>query len=179
MTPAVEDAATVAPASALEFEGGGEPVPAPELAAEPAREPESTPAPATSFNSASIAEVAPDVTLAPVAEIAPEDESARSSEPHDPVSEPTRAVSFDTCFAKAQALKGKGVLSVAARLFRECADRAPEESQGRRARFEALACYVKAGMADQARLLCGELDARRDELTPAERIKLDAVARMM
>lgn len=90
-----------------------------------------------------------------------------------------RSLESSDCFKKARNLKMKGAHAVAARLFRESADRAPDEAQRRKAEFEELACYVLAGQHDRARALADELRVCGDHLTSAERIKLDAVARMI
>lgn len=91
----------------------------------------------------------------------------------------SRGLEFSDCLKKARALKAKGAHAVAARLFKESADRAPDEGQRKKARFEELACYVLAGQPDRARALAAELRACGDDLTGAERVKLDAVARMV
>lgn len=93
-------------------------------------------------------------------------------------SEPARPTS-ETCFSKAAALKDKGAHAVAARLFAESAALADDESGRRRARFEELACYVKAGQPDRARTLATELREQSQVMTKVERIKLDAVTRML
>lgn len=93
-------------------------------------------------------------------------------------SEPARPTS-ETCFSKAAALKDKGAHAVAARLFAESAALAEDESGRRRARFEELACYVKAGQPDRARTLATELREQSQVMTKVERIKLDAVTRML
>ena len=90
-----------------------------------------------------------------------------------------RSLESSDCFKKARNLKMKGAHAVAARLFRESADRAPDEAQRRKAEFEELAAYVLAGQHARARALADEFRLCGDHLTSAERIKLDAVARMI
>ncbi len=105
----------------------------------------------------------------------------------EPVSAaPTKAESVsaaeptaETCFDKASRLKGKGLYAVAARLFAESAELAGDEAVCRRARFEELACYVKADQVDKAHDLANRLQKQADSLTKAERVKLDAVTRML
>lgn len=95
-----------------------------------------------------------------------------------PQPEPVRPTS-ETCFSKAAALKDKGAHVVAARLFAESAALAEDESGRRRARFEELACYVKANQPERARALATELREQSQVMTKVERIKLDAVTRML
>lgn len=98
----------------------------------------------------------------------------------EPVQQPEPAPSTsETCFSKATTLKDKGAHAVAARLFAESAALADNESGRRRARFEELACYVKAGQPDRARTLATELREQSQVMTKVERIKLDAVTRML
>lgn len=97
--------------------------------------------------------------------------------PAAPAPASTREARFEEFLAKAQGLRDKGLYPVAARLYGEAAAAAPQGSDARRARFEEMACYVKAGQGDKARALAAELRTS-SVLTRVERIKLDAVERM-
>lgn len=176
----------------FEPEGAPEPMPAfvPECASEPAfpvlePEPESASEPVSEFvpdldwqpepepelepalESASASE--PVRTLAP----APDSGSAREAAPAP------RELSFEDCLGKARSLKAKGAYAVAARLFKESVSRTSDAAEKRTAQFEELACYVKADQSDRACALAEELRAHGQQLSVSERIKLDAVARMM
>lgn len=190
-------------ASADESALGGEkaragkpsPVEEPARNDEPARVREalSSEAPARSIESAHVPRTAVEPEDAPGSAVAPAGSRGHESLPARPcvaepaanpvpVSEPpsvSRGLEFSDCFKRARDLKAKGAHAVAARLFKESADRAPDEAQRKKARFEELACYVLAGQSDRARGLADELRACGDGLTGAERIKLDAVARMV
>ena len=101
-----------------------------------------------------------------------------------PVPEPQLAPApaqptFDDFFSKATALKERGAHKVAARVFAESAAHAATGQDVRRARFEELTCYVKAGQPDRARVLAEELRAKTGTMTRVERIKLDAVLRTL
>lgn len=89
----------------------------------------------------------------------------------------TRDACYEEFLGKAQGLRDKGLFPVAARLYGEAAAAASSSADARRARFEEMACYVKAGQGDKARALAAEL-RRASVLTRVERIKLDAVERM-
>lgn len=163
------------------------PAPAPAPAA-PASDPATAPAPVAS-------ELAP--AVAPASETVPVAEAAatsalRSEAPATapatapvPAAEPatapaaasTRDARYNEFITKAQGLRDKGLFPVAARLYGEAAAAASSTSEARRARFEEMACYVKAGQGDRARALAAEL-RNASVLTRIERIKLDAVERM-
>ena len=159
------------------------PTPAPAPAA-PASDPATAPAPVAS-------ELAPAVALAsetvPVAEAAatsalrseaPATAPAPAAEPATaPAAASTRDARYNEFITKAQGLRDKGLFPVAARLYGEAAAAASSTSEARRARFEEMACYVKAGQGDRARALAAEL-RNASVLTRIERIKLDAVERM-
>lgn len=115
---------------------------------------------------------APSSTLAPV----PAPVSTPTPDPVSAVgaSEPTS----DDCFQKAVAFKARALHVPAARLFAEAAALAASDAARRRARFEELSCYVKADQLDKARELAEELN-RSSVLTRAERVKLEAVGRML
>ena len=150
-----------------------EPVPAtePEPAATPELEPVAAPAPEPVPEPAAVAipEPEPAVTAAPAA--TPEPEPIATPEPT-----PAASSSYDGFCAKAQSLRERGVYPIAARLFAEAAAAAPTPDEARRARFDELACYVKAGDGDKARAVAAEL-RQSSVLTRVERMKRDAVER--
>lgn len=119
--------------------------------------------------------VAPEPAPAPLS--APGIEVPADFVPAVPAPASTREARFEEFLAKAQGLRDKGLYPVAARLYGEAAAAAPQGSDARRARFEEMACYVKAGQGDKARALAAELRTS-SVLTRVERIKLDAVERM-
>ena len=86
-------------------------------------------------------------------------------------------VGFDAAsyFERATLLRDKGMFAVAARLYAECADLAADRSVVRKAAIEEIACYVKGGRIDRARMLAERLKASAHDLTAVERIKVDAV----
>lgn len=152
--------AVPAPTSAPESVAPSAPAPAPvALAPQPKPAPQLEPEPASAPLSAPGVEVPSDFVPAAAA----------------PAS--TREARFEEFLAKAQGLRDKGLYPVAARLYGEAAAAAPQGSDARRARFEEMACYVKAGQGDKARALAAELRTS-SVLTRVERIKLDAVERM-
>lgn len=187
--PAAVPAASVAAAEA--------PAPAPTAVAVEPVAPAPAPAPAAPASdpvtaSAPVAsELAPAVALAsetvPVAEAAatsalrpeaPATAPAPAAEPATtPAAASTRDARYNEFITKAQGLRDKGLFPVAARLYGEAAAAASSTSEARRARFEEMACYVKAGQGDRARALAAEL-RNASVLTRIERIKLDAVERM-
>lgn len=152
------------------------PAPEPVAAPQPAPVPKPQPAPAPAPR--------PQVVLAPQPAPAP----APQPEPDHGIQVPadfvpaavapasTREARFEEFLAKAQSLRDKGLYPVAARLYGEAAA-AAEGADARRALFEEMACYVKAGQGDKARALAAEL-RHASVLTRVERIKLDAVERM-
>lgn len=123
------------------------------------------------------AELAPAVAPEPAPLSAPGIEVPADFVPAVPAPASTREARFEEFLAKAQGLRDKGLYPVAARLYGEAAAAAPQGSDARRARFEEMACYVKAGQGDKARALAAELRTS-SVLTRVERIKLDAVERM-
>ena len=153
---------TVAPAP--------EPAPVVEPAAAPVLRPEPPVAATVSAIPAPATPATP--TPVPVAEPAPTPESAPA-----PAAASTRDARYNEFITKAQGLRDKGLFPVAARLYGEAAAAASSTSEARRARFEEMACYVKAGQGDKARALAAEL-RNASVLTRIERIKLDAVERM-
>ncbi len=176
--PAAARAAEEAPAVEPAFE------PEPVVAAAPEPEPE----PAVVIESEPLPEPEPAIIPEPEPEPAfvPEPEPARIATPEpepapEPIatSEPTPAAasSYDGFCAKAQSLRERGVYPIAARLFAEAAAAAPTPDEARRARFDELACYVKAGDGAKARAVAAEL-RQSSVLTRVERMKLDAVERM-
>ncbi|MCI8468261.1 MAG: hypothetical protein HFJ75_01960 [Eggerthellaceae bacterium] len=164
------------PAPAVEVAPEPEPVvePAPELelVVEPARvdiTPQITPVVAVEPEPEPVVkpEPTPVVAPAPVAEPAPAPEPEPAAEPGP----------YEGYCAKAQSLRDRGVYPIAARLFAEAAAAAPTAEDARRARFDELACYVKAGDGTKARAIAAEL-RQSSVLTRIERMKLDAVERM-
>lgn len=91
----------------------------------------------------------------------------------------SRDLSFAMCFDKAILLKEAGAFLAAARLFAESADHAASSGCRRRARFEELSCYVRADQAERARTLACALREQTGTMTKIERVKLDAVLRML
>lgn len=110
-------------------------------------------------------------TLPPAPQPEPEPQPQPEPRPQQP--------SYEDSLAKARSLKAKGEPAIAARLFAQAADLAADDSVRRSARFEQLACLVKSNAAAQAQVLAEQLRADSAPLTVAERVKLDAVARMM
>lgn len=174
--PAIEPEPVVVPEPAF----APEPEPEPVIILEP--EPE--PAPVVIPESEPV--VAPEPEPEP--EIVPEPEPVSAPEPviipePEPVAapaaepEPAPSAAFDGYCAKAQSLRERGVYPIAARLFAEAAAAAPTPEDARRARFDELACYVKAGDGAKARAVAADL-RQSSVLTRVERMKLDAVERM-
>lgn len=163
--------ASAAPESAAPIAG----VPAPAPAAQPQIAPQPAPAPQPAI--APTAPAAPEPAPAPAPLSAPGIEVPADFVPAAPAPASTREARFEEFLAKAQGLRDKGLYPVAARLYGEAAAAAPQGSDARRARFEEMACYVKAGQGDKARALAAELRTS-SVLTRVERIKLDAVERM-
>lgn len=172
--------ASAAPESAAPIAGVPAPAPAaqPQIAPKPvpASQPQIAPQPAPAPQPA-IAPTAPEPAPAPAPLSAPGIEVPADFVPAVPAPASTREARFEEFLAKAQGLRDKGLYPVAARLYGEAAAAAPQGSDARRARFEEMACYVKAGQGDKARALAAELRTS-SVLTRVERIKLDAVERM-
>lgn len=172
--------ASAAPESAAPIADVPAPAPAaqPQIAPKPvpASQPQIAPQPAPAPQPA-IAPTAPEPAPAPAPLSAPGIEVPADFVPAVPAPASTREARFEEFLAKAQGLRDKGLYPVAARLYGEAAAAAPQGSDARRARFEEMACYVKAGQGDKARALAAELRTS-SVLTRVERIKLDAVERM-
>lgn len=172
--------ASAAPESAAPIAGVPASAPAaqPQIAPKPvpASQPQIAPQPAPAPQPA-IAPTAPEPAPAPAPLSAPGIEVPADFVPAAPAPASTREARFEEFLAKAQGLRDKGLYPVAARLYGEAAAAAPQGSDARRARFEEMACYVKAGQGDKARALAAELRTS-SVLTRVERIKLDAVERM-
>lgn len=172
--------ASAAPESAAPIAGVPAPAPAPQpqIASQPApaAQPQIAPQPAPAPQPA-IAPTAPEPAPAPAPLSAPGIEVPADFVPAVSAPASTREARFEEFLAKAQGLRDKGLYPVAARLYGEAAAAAPQGSDARRARFEEMACYVKAGQGDKARALAAELRTS-SVLTRVERIKLDAVERM-
>lgn len=170
--PAIEPEPVVVPEPAFAPEPEPEPViipepepvvalePVPEAVPEPEPEPEVVPEPEPVPAPEPVIIPEPEPVAAPVAE-----------------SEPAPSAAFDGYCAKAQSLRERGVYPIAARLFAEAAAAAPTPEDARRARFDELACYVKAGDGAKARAVAADL-RQSSVLTRVERMKLDAVERM-
>lgn len=159
------------------------PAPAPAPAA-PASDPATAPAPVASELAPAVAPASETVPVAEAAATsalrpeAPATAPAPAAEPATaPAAASTRDARYNEFITKAQGLRDKGLFPVAARLYGEAAAAASSTSEARRARFEEMACYVKAGQGDRARALAAEL-RNASVLTRIERIKLDAVERM-
>lgn len=175
----VEAAPAVAPSA---------PVAAAAASAAVAVTPVPTPAPAPEPAPAAPAEPAPAPAVAPAlvgaafrAPAAAEVQPAPASEPAAKPAAPAPAVvseeRFQDIMGKAQSLRERGMHPVAARLYAQAAESAPRGDAQRQARFEEIACYVKAGQNDKARALAAQLRTS-NVLTRIERIKLDAIERM-
>lgn len=154
VVPAPESVAVPQPAPAPKPQPAPAPAPRPQVA--PAPQPAPAPAP----------QPEPDHGIQVPADFVPAAVAPAS----------TREARFEEFLAKAQSLRDKGLYPVAARLYGEAAA-AAEGADARRALFEEMACYVKAGQGDKARALAAEL-RHASVLTRVERIKLDAVERM-
>ena len=154
-----EPAAPTAPAPAA----ASKPEPAPTAPAAPQAAPVPAPKPAPT-------PVAPQPSPEPEATPVP----APASKPVPVVSEER----FQEFLDKAQGLRDRGLYPMAARIYATAAESAPTGDARRRARFEEISCYVKAGQNDQARALAAQLRAS-SVLTRVERIKLDAIERMV
>lgn len=174
--PVVESAAAVAPAPTAAPAPVPAPTPAPTAAPAPAPVVESAPAPAPMPAPAPepVPVVKPEPEPAPLK--APGIEVPADFVPAATAPASTREARFEEYLAKAQSLRDKGLYPVAARLYGEAAA-AADGADARRARFEEMACYVKAGQGEKARALAAELRCA-SVLTRVERIKLDAVERM-
>ncbi|WP_242369642.1 hypothetical protein [Adlercreutzia muris] len=148
-------------------------------AAVPAASVAAAEAPAPAPTAVAVEPVAPAPAPAPAAPASdPATAPAPAAEPATaPAAASTRDARYNEFIAKAQGLRDKGLFPVAARLYGEAAAAASSTSEARRARFEEMACYVKAGQGDRARALAAEL-RNASVLTRIERIKLDAVERM-
>lgn len=172
--------------------------PAAEAAAEPAFAPaaaEAMPvpvaAPAAEPEAASTAEAAAEAALAAAAAVvaaaaASEGQPAPDTAPaaavdSAPAPEPATPVelsAFEKYQEKAGALSDKGAHAVAARLFVESTQYTEDEKLSRKALFDAVASYVKAGMPEEARKNAKTILMDIGKLSPAEAIKLDAILRM-
>ena len=117
--------------------------------------------------------------VAPLLQPYPAPQPRPVSEPEPQLEPRPQQPSYEDSLAKARSLKAKGEPAIAARLFAQAADLAADDSVRRSARFEQLACLVKSNAAAQAQVLAEQLRADSAPLTVAERVKLDAVARMM
>lgn len=178
--PAIEPEPVVVPEPAFAPEPEPEPVIIPEPEPEPEPEPVAIPEPEPVVALEPVPEAVPEPEPEP--EVVPEPEPVPAPEPEPvaaPVAEPEPAPSaaFDGYCAKAQSLRERGVYPIAARLFAEAAAAAPTPEDARRARFDELACYVKAGDGAKARAVAADL-RQSSVLTRVERMKLDAVERM-
>ena len=145
-------------------------------------------APATSAADDAAPEIAP-APAAPIEERTVEApaKAAPASAPAEPAAAPAAPAPsapvvvseerFQEIMDKAQSLRERGMHPVAARLYAQAAETAPRGDAQRQARFEEIACYVKAGQNDKARALAAQLRTS-NVLTRVERIKLDAIERM-
>ncbi|MCL2826087.1 MAG: hypothetical protein FWD72_01635 [Eggerthellaceae bacterium] len=154
---------------------GSQPVPIPEPAPAPALvlipQPAPAPVPAPAPEPAPI----PKPTPAPKPEPKPEPQPEPKPEPHSPREQSM----YMQCQAKADALKDKGMFAIAARLYMESASLADDDKLSYKALFDAMACYVKAGKVDEARVCADTLNSEIEKLSPVEAMKLDAVLRML
>lgn len=186
---AVEPAAQPAPkpeiksgsvvAAAVAAAPAAAPKPAPVASRpEPAAPTAPAPAAASKPEPAPAAPAAPQAAPVPAPKPAPEPEATPAPAP---ASKPVPVVSeerFQEFLDKAQGLRDRGLYPMAARIYATAAESAPTGDARRRARFEEISCYVKAGQNDQARALAAQLRAS-SVLTRVERIKLDAIERMV
>ncbi len=141
------------PASAFVPEPEFAPVPEPEPEPEP--EPVFEPEPVYAYEVAELPVPEPEPMAAPEPEPAP----------------------FEALMAKADGLRDRGLHGVAARIYGEAAINADSTADNHRARFEEIACFIKAGQGEEARALAASLRTS-SVLTRIERIKLDAIERM-
>ena len=138
-------------------------------AAQAAKAPEEEPAPKQKPAAAPAPEAAPVPQPVPVlAEAEPKPEQAPEPEPS----------AFQQYQTKAEALKSKDLYAVAGRLYAESADLAEGDQPAHKALFEAIACYLKADMPEEAHRCATKLQADVGKLSPVEALKLDAVLRM-
>lgn len=163
-TPVVEPGhvTELVPTPALEHES--EPVPL----AEPAFSPEAEPGPAAEAVHASVAGPESELAHKPSPEAAPKPALQL-------VGAPPSAFDAARYFERAAALRDKGLHVAASRLYAECAKLADDRATSRKASLEEIACYVRAGSLEHARELAARLLASTQDLTPVEKIKLDAV----
>lgn len=140
------------------------PHPAPGFAAEPKPKPKPKPHPAPE----------PKLEFVSESESRPEPQPEAQADPQ-PRPEPPCEIRL----AKARSFKAKGELAIAARLFAQAAELAADDSARRSALFEQLSCLVKSNAAAQAHVVAEQLRSDGACPTAAERIKLDAVERMM
>lgn len=97
-----------------------------------------------------------------------------------PKPEPKPKKQMDPYFAfraKAAGLSSQGNYAVAAVIYAQAALAAPTPKESRDAKFDELACYVKADDIAKAKSLAAQL-RQSSVLTRFERLKLDAVERM-
>ncbi|MEC4184711.1 hypothetical protein VJ918_07810 [Adlercreutzia sp. R21] len=196
-TPAVESVAAPAPVpsasaapvsvaeSAAPAEAESRPAVEP-AAPEPAAVRQEAPVPASAAAPAPVGAAFRPPT-APAAEpqpTAPEPQPAPAPAAPEPAVKPAAPAPavvseerFQEIMDKAQSLRERGMHPVAARLYAQAAESAPRGDAQRQARFEEIACYVKAGQNDKARALAAQLRTS-NVLTRVERIKLDAIERM-
>lgn len=87
------------------------------------------------------------------------------------------ALTFESCCAKAQALKEKGVHPVAARLFEESSRLTKNPAEAQKALLDAVNCHVKANNLKEAKRIAVALQDNCETLGPVEALKLNLVLR--
>ncbi len=93
-----------------------------------------------------------------------------------PATQPV-TLTFESCHAKAQALKEKGVHPVAARLFEESSRLTKNPVEARKALLDAVNCHVKANNLKEAKRIAVALQDNCETLGPVEALKLNLVLR--
>ena len=89
-----------------------------------------------------------------------------------------QGVSYETCFAKAEAMAERGHWSISAVLYEECSSLADDRPASVRALFAAIAAYTKANKNGDAKRLVAVLQAEQD-LSRAQTIKLQTIAKIL
>lgn len=146
-----------------------------EFVPEPAFEPEPEPEPEPIFEPEPIVAAAPEPE--PIVAMAPEPEPEPEPEPVVVLQPKPIKTTYDAVHEKAEKFKEKGLHAVAARMYEECAVAASDSVEQKKALFDAMASYVKAGKPDEAKQIAQGLYGA-DNLSKGESLKVDAVLRM-
>ena len=159
--PVIIPEPVVAPEPIIAFEP--KPAPAPEPIVAPAPEPE----PIIVYEPALEPELEPIV----VYELEPEPEYVVVPTPVH-----TKAT-YEAVHEKAERFKQKGLHAVAARMYEECAVASDNPTEKKKALFDAMVSYVKAGKPEEAKQTAQTIRAA-ENLSEIENLKVDAVLRM-